>query len=242
MYPAVSSNPVVSDHEWTAVPAKGIHEVIIETPDHSTSLADLSLEDLKRMLEVYKDRYLHHLSNGARYVCIFKNWGAEAGASLSHTHTQIISIPMIPPMIAREMAAIALKDVCPYCRIVQLEAASSRLIFENRDWIHIAPTFSMVPYESWILPKDHIPSLSGLKDLQIDSLSQIISSALRRLKVLLDDPPYNYMLYQLQSDYHLNIRVQPVTTKVAGFERGTGIYINSVPPEQAASELKAGMP
>lgn len=239
MYPAMVPSPEPPTKEWVAMPARGGHEVIIESPDHESSPATFDDEMIYRMLSVYADRYRYYIDHGSSYVSIFKNWGREAGASLSHTHTQLIALPLTPPIFMREISAISSMPTCPYCTIAEREAGSERLIFKVGDWACIAPFCSQAPYEMWILPFKHFSNLLELNESMLAGLSRALKEALRRLSALLNDPPYNYMLFQMSSNYHLNIRVQPAITKIAGFEKNTGIHINPVPPEQAASELRS---
>jgi UDPglucose--hexose-1-phosphate uridylyltransferase len=232
-------SPEPPTSEWMALPGHGNHEVIVDSPDHVDSPADFSKEHMELILEAYKNRYSHYrYMGGVGYISIFKNHGESAGASLTHTHSQLVAIPILPPLIKKEVAAISSASFCLYCNIVEREMASSRLISQNDDWIIIAPFYSIAPYETWILSKEHISNLEDISAGQRKSLAIMLSDALRRIKSLLDDPPYNYMIFQLPFDYHLNIRIQPAVSKIAGFERGTGVYINPVPPEQAAAELR----
>lgn len=239
MYPAMVPDPAAPTPEWMAMPARGGHEVIIESPDHESSPANFDDERIIRMISVYSDRYRYHIDLGSSYVSIFKNWGREAGASLSHTHTQLVALPLIPPLLMREVSAISSMPACPYCNIAEREAGSERLIFRDEEWVCIAPFCSQAPYEMWILPFKHTGDLLDLNESMLAGLGRSLKNALHRLSVLLNDPPYNYMLFQMGSNYHLNIRIQPALTKIAGFEKNTGIHINPVPPEQAASELRS---
>jgi len=239
LFAAMVPKPTPPTAEWIALPGHGFHEVVVDSPDHGIGPADFGREQMELILKVYRDRYSHyrHL-HGVNYISVFKNWGNEAGASMSHTHSQIIAIPIMPPLINREIATLSSASFCHYCNIVERESSSSRLITSNDSWVLIAPFFSQSPYETWILPKGHISDLDAMdEDLQRD-MGSILRDALRRLKSLLDDPPYNYMIFQLPSGYHLNIRIQPALTKIAGFEKSTGVYINPVPPEQASAELR----
>lgn len=239
LFAAMVPSPETPTDEWIALPGHGYHEVIVDSPDHWDSMADFGREQMELILEVYKDRYSHYrYMSDVNYISIFKNRGEAAGASLTHTHSQVVAVPILPPLIKREMAAISSASFCLYCNIVKREMAGRRLVSQNDDWILIAPFYSIVPYETWILPKGHISNLEDMGEGQRKSLASMLSDALRRTKSLLDDPPYNYMIFQLPFDYHLNIRIQPAVSKIAGFERGTGIYINPVPPEQAAAELR----
>ncbi|MDM7912553.1 MAG: DUF4921 family protein, partial [Methanotrichaceae archaeon] len=239
LFAAMVPSPSPPTAEWIALPGHGYHEVIVDSPEHGDRPSRFSRDRMEMLLNVYKHRYAHYrYMGGVSYVSIFKNWGKDAGASLSHTHSQVVAIPMLPPLIRREMDAISSASFCLYCNVTAREASSSRLIAQNDSWILIAPFYSQTPYETWILPKEHISSLEDMGEEERNDLAAILRDALRRIDALLDNPSYNYMIYQLPSDYHFNIRIQPAVSKIAGFERGTGIYINPVPPEQAAAELR----
>lgn len=239
LFAAMIPSPSPPTSEWIALPGYGYHEVIVDSPRHGDDPANFSQDQMELLLNVYKHRYAHYrYMSGVNYVSIFKNRGMEAGASLSHTHSQVVAIPIIPPLIRREMEAISGASFCPYCNVADREATSSRLIAKNDSWILIAPFCSSTPYETWILPKSHISNIEDMAEEELMDLAALLKGALLRMSSLLDGPHYNYMVYQLPCNYHLNIRIQPVVSKIAGFEKGTGIYINSVPPEQAASELR----
>jgi UDPglucose--hexose-1-phosphate uridylyltransferase len=194
---------------------------------------------MELVLRVYRDRYIHysHLS-GVNYISVFKNRGMDSGASLNHTHSQVVALPITPPIIRREILAMTSSSFCFYCNVVDREKISTRFVSENDSWILIAPYYSIVPYETWILPKGHMSNLEELGEGQFEDLAAILRDALTRTKMLLGDLAYNLMMYQLPSDYHFNLRIQPALTKIAGFEKNTGVYINPVPPEQAAEELR----
>lgn len=239
LFAAMVPRPAPPTTEWIALPGHGYHEVIVDTPDHTANPADFSHEHMMLLLQAYKDRYSHYrFLSEVNYVSIFKNWGRESGASLSHSHSQIIAIPIMPPLMKREIDAIRVAPFCLFCNIALREIASSRAVAQNESWVQIAPFYSQVPYETWILPKGHISNLEEMDEEQRTDLASLLGGALRRMRALLNDPPYNLMIQQLGFGYHLNIRIQPAITKVAGFERGTGVYINPVPPEQAAAELR----
>jgi UDPglucose--hexose-1-phosphate uridylyltransferase len=233
-------SPAPATTEWMAQPGQGFHEVIVDSPGHRENPADFSQGHIEKLVMVYKDRYVHYSENDlVKYVSIFKNWGKEAGASLSHSHSQLVTLPILPPLIKRELDAIRRASRCPFCNIVEQEKKSCRLVSENEDWILIAPFYSQVPYETWILPKRHFANLGEMHEAEGKSLAALLKQDLGAMRSVLNDPPYNSMIFQLPFDYHLNIRIQPAISKIAGFERGTGVYINSIAPEYAAAKLSA---
>jgi UDPglucose--hexose-1-phosphate uridylyltransferase len=238
-FAAMVPSPQPPTMEWIALPGQGRHEVIVDSPVHERNPANFALDHMNLLLQAYRDRYSYNRRlDGVKYVSIFKNWGKEAGASLSHSHSQLVALPITPPMIKREMEAISAAHSCLYCHIAEKETASKRLIGQNDSWILFSPFYSQVPYETWIVSKRHISNLEEMNDSEQRDLAEILRDILRSMRTLLEDPPYNFMIYQLPTGYHLNLRIQPAISKIAGFERGTGICINSIPPEQAADELR----
>jgi len=239
VFAAMVPCPAPVTTEWMALPGQGFHEVIVDSPLHRENPADFSQKHMEKLIHVYRDRYVHYCGESlVKYVSIFKNRGKEAGASLSHSHSQLITLPILPPLIKREMGTISRASVCPFCNIVSQEKESCRLIDENENWILIAPFYSQAPYETWILPKRHFANLQEMHEDEAKSLAALLIRVLGSMRSLLNDPPYNYMIFQLPFGYHLNIRIQPALSKIAGFERSTGVYINSFAPEQAAEELR----
>lgn len=245
LYPAVSPEAELSltHHSYlntVSYQGYGFHEIIVETPEHSKNIPEFNDEEIKLLLTVYKDRVDYYQSKkNIKYVSLFKNQGANAGASLSHMHNQLVAIPIIPPILQRELQVIKKNEKCPYCEISEKESKSERLISENKDFIVIAPFYSQSPFETWILPKEHINHLREFDDKLLESLAFILRDIISRISNVLDKPPYNYMLFQLlDKSYHFNIRIQPVLSIVAGFEKNTGIYINTVEPEQATNYLR----
>jgi len=239
VFAAMVPCPAPATTEWIALPGQGFHEVIVDSPLHRENPADFALEHMEKLIQVYRDRYVHYCSNSlVKYVSIFKNWGREAGASLSHSHSQLVTLPILPPLIKRELDAISHASRCPFCNIVAEEKESCRLIEENEDWILIAPFYSQAPYETWILPKRHFANLGEMHEDEGKNLAALLKRALGSMRSVLNDPSYNCMIFQLPFGYHLNIRIQPAISKIAGFERSTGVYINSIAPEHAARELR----
>jgi UDPglucose--hexose-1-phosphate uridylyltransferase len=224
--------------------AIGYHEVVIESPIHEEGPADARLQQLELVIETYIDRFKALSAKSyVKYISIFRNYGLEAGASLSHAHSQIIATPMIPPPIQEEKQAADLYQKghgkCAFCDIIEREVKTQRLIMENTDFAVIAPYGSINPMEFWILPKRHAPNIGGLTPEEVKSLALTLKTSLKALKDVVNDPPYNYGIHQtIEEGYHWHLEVYPKLSTWAGFEKSTGVYINTVTPESAAEALK----
>jgi UDPglucose--hexose-1-phosphate uridylyltransferase len=229
----------------------GAHEVVIETPKHSASLATLSADGLTDVLLAFRERVVD-LKKDPRfeYVLVFKNHGEAAGASLEHPHSQLIATPIIPIMVSEEVAGAAryyqLKERCVWCDILRQERRSARrTIVEASGFVALAPFAPRFPFETWILPTVHRAAFeeSGVDELR--GLAGLLGDFLRRMNRVLSDPPFNFMLHTAPlrgsevESFHWHLEVIPKLTRVAGFEWGSGFFINPVPPEDAAAALRA---
>ena len=247
LYPALSLNPNSPGIQETGLrvePGYGFHEVIVETPLHGRRLEDFSDIELSGLMNVYRDRTCHYKSfEKIRYVSLFKNIGKAAGASINHSHSQLIALPFCPPLLEREMKAIKERDNCPYCAIFEREKVSDRLISENSECIAFAPYYSIGPYEVWILPKRHVSFLGDCNEELLFALGDMLRTVLKNYGKVADNLPLNYMFYQLSEspEYHLNLRFLPKLSINAGFELNTGTYINTISPERAASCLRGDL-
>jgi UDPglucose--hexose-1-phosphate uridylyltransferase len=228
----------------------GAHEVIIETPDHTVDLAELSEQQIEDVLWSYHDR-IHDLKRDRRfrYILIFKNHGAEAGASLEHAHSQLIALPIIPLNVAEELNGVREyyrhRERCVFCDLINQELDEpARLVAQNDEFVTVCPFAPRFPLETWILPKTHGGAFELITKHEFRNLARALRDTLRRLNKVLDHPPYNYVIHSspvpetTDGCYHWHIEVMPKLTKVAGFEWGTGFYINPVPPEDAARHLR----
>lgn len=213
--------------------AYGYHEVLVEHPDIEKQLADLDIEGIKKVFETYNMR-IEELSKkeNIRYVQVFKNSGSDAGTSIFHTHTQIAACPIIPPNIQKEEAAMKKFQKCPYCQILEVEKNSLRRCFENERFVAFTPYASRFPFEVWVLPKKHKTRMTEFDEKDYSDLANIMSNILKRLKEL--NAPYNYFLHYGIENLHFHIDITPRLAKWAGFELGTGIIVNAMPPENAA--------
>ena len=230
----------------------GAHEVLIESPDHDRGLADFELYQIEELLWAYRERTLDLAHDERfRYVLIFKNHGAEAGASLEHPHSQLIALPILPLNVQQELRGASdyysLKERCIFCDIVEQEGQDRRrVVFENDEFIAASPFAARFPFELWLIPKTHGSHFEHAAT-SYPGFASAIKSSLRALKRSLDDPPFNYIIHsaplrEAQSKhYHWHMEITPALTKVAGFEVGTGFYINPVPPENAAEALREAL-
>jgi UDPglucose--hexose-1-phosphate uridylyltransferase len=228
----------------------GAHEVIIETPDHQSTLATLPVRAIEDVLWAYRDRVLD-LKNDKRlrYALIFKNHGDAAGASLEHSHSQLIALPIVPKRVREEVDGAKHyyqeKERCIFCDIIRQEMDSDvRVVCENDQFISLAPFAPRFPFELWLLPKQHGSSFENNQTPVYSSLARILKDNLNRLDAVLDHPAYNFMVHtspvgeESNEHYHWHIEIMPKLTKVAGFEWGTGFYICPTPPEEAARFLR----
>lgn len=228
--------------------AAGHHEVLIESPDHYEHPADARIQQLELVINGYIDR-LRKLSTKpyVRYVCIFRNHGLEAGASLSHAHSQIIATPFVPKTVKDEMEASKKawkrNGKCAFCEIIDRERDGPRFILENTKFVVIAPYASINPMEFWIIPEEHEATLLNLSKDGVKTFAETLRTCLKALKQLVNDPPYNYGIHlsidrSARDYYHWHLEVYPRLAIWAGFEKSTGMYINTVIPETAAESLR----
>lgn len=227
----------------------GKHEIVIETPNHFIDLPFMELPQLESIISAYLERYLKLMNEkDLEHIIIFRNHGPAAGASLAHPHSQLIATPVMPKDIYLESQGAELyyeyEETCPYCQIIEFEdQAGERKICENDSFTAINPFFSKYPFETWILPRNHEASFGQMTMHQANDLALIIKETLARLYYCLKDPSYNLTLHSLMKpekqaeSYHWHFKIIPRISTSAGFELGTGMYINTIPPEDAAKFL-----
>jgi UDPglucose--hexose-1-phosphate uridylyltransferase len=235
----------------------GAHEVIIETPDHLKKFHMHSPQSLAMVFEAYKNRLLDlNKDRRFKYILIFKNEGRHAGASLSHPHSQLIATPVTPKRVREELEGAKdyynYKDRCVFCDIIREELSQgTRVIYENDAFVCFCPFASRFPFEMWILPKRHSADFSSVEHNEMVELGEAFVAVMQKLSVALNTPQYNFVLHTgpvrwprmgywvtLDLDYHWHIEIMPKLTQVAGFEWGTGFYINPTVPEEAAQFLR----
>jgi UDPglucose--hexose-1-phosphate uridylyltransferase len=243
-------HPDHRDGLYESAYALGVHEVIIESPDHLENMTMLSERQLEIVLTAYRDRMLDLRSDKRwRYILIYKNQGVAAGATLPHIHSQLIALPNVPKTAIEEMAgAKVFYDTfgnCIFCETIKKERAHRlRIVTEESGFVAFCPYASRFPYETWILPTTHQARFdSGSKDFYRE-LARVLRETLMRLDRGLGTPPFNYVIHSnpvIEPDndlYHCHIEIMPRLTQLAGFEWGSGLYINPVAPEDGARLLR----
>lgn len=227
----------------------GVHEVIIDTPKHVLSVSEVPAAELKDALTAYRDR-LQTLAQDRRieYGMLFKNVGVSAGATIEHSHTQLIGLPVVPDAVQTELDNARRyhrsKGVCLFCRMIEEElAAGARIAAASEHFVAITPFASRFPFETWVMPRRHEARFDRHDPGTDADLAQTLCSVLTRMDAALGRPAYNYLVHtaplrkKADAHYHWHIEIIPSVTRAAGFEWGTGIYINPVSPESAAAFL-----
>jgi UDPglucose--hexose-1-phosphate uridylyltransferase len=228
----------------------GAHEVVIESERHDIDLFDLPEKRFGDVLWAYRERLLD-LKKDHRFksVLIFKNHGAAAGASLTHSHSQLIALPVIPKRVMEEMLGCKeyyrFRDRCLFCDIVVQEMDQKvRIVEETGEFLAFSPYAPRFPFETWIVPKRHQCAYEMIEGDQARGLAAVFRRTLRRLNLALENPPFNFIVHSAPFQeraaefYHWHIEIMPKLTKVAGFEWGSGFYINPTPPEESAKYLR----
>lgn len=228
----------------------GVNEVIIETPSHNTPMALMTYKQVENVLIAYKERYnsLKKIRQ-LKFITIFQNHGWSSGTSLIHPHSQLVATPVASPYYRRkyEVAINYYDDVgkCLYCDLIDEELnLGERIVAETGGFIVIHPFASRVPYETWIIPKEHRASFGLCPSAYLTELSVVLKNTLLCLYKELGNPDFNYMFDTSTTDdeedphYHWHIRIVPRLTTVAGFEMGSGIYISTEIPEETAKIMK----
>ena len=256
-YPAVRSGlcgPDLDIGPFKGHEAAGEHNVVI-FKDHDIKFADFSEEQLVNVIRVYKKRYqeVASVSECIEYVMIFHNHGPEAGASIYHPHSQMISLPILPPDVSRSVNGSLdfykknKKKV--YDLIIEWERKENkRIIYENEFFIAFCPFVSKTPYEVRIFSKDSHAHFEKMPDEMDKYLADALSATLKKMNKVLKEPPYNFFIHtapvkenqfeNFHEFYHWHVEILPKLSIFAGFELGTGVDINVVDPDKAAEELR----
>ncbi len=238
----------------------GAHEVVIENPDQNWDLPEAQISELEDVLKAYITRIIAlQQDERLRYVLVFRNKGIAAGATIAHPHSQIIAVPIVPLIVKEKLNAAReyynRKSRCVFTDIVRQELAmGDRIVEENEHFVVLCPFAARFPFEMQIHPRRQSHDFTTLREDELEALADTLRRTLRRIKKTLNDPPYNLMLHNtpnlrpqpgrpdywgtISQDYQWHIDILPRLTRVAGFEWGTGFYINPVAPEQAAQFLR----
>ncbi|MBE0478524.1 galactose-1-phosphate uridylyltransferase [Candidatus Aerophobetes bacterium] len=228
----------------------GAHEVIIETPQHVDDIFSLEQKAVEDVIWVYRERMIDLMKDVRfEYVLIFKNKGRDAGASLDHPHSQLIATPIVPKRVEEEIEGAKkyfdFKQRCVFCDVKNQEVESKeRLLWQDENFVSFCPFASRFPYEMSILPKNHSSDFRKINEAEVKSLAWMLKKCINSLNEIIPGVPYNYIIHTSPSNksnlkyYHWHLEVMPRLTSIAGFEWGTGFYINYVPPEEAAKHLK----
>jgi UDPglucose--hexose-1-phosphate uridylyltransferase len=228
----------------------GVHEVVIDTPHHGESFATLSESQIDLMLAACQER-VRALKADARirYVIVFKNHGPQAGATREHSHAQLIALPIVPDFVREEVdgsrAYFDSTHRCVFCDVLREERADGRrVIAEHGQVVAIVPYAARSPFEMWLLPKHHGAAFEEAPAAVRESMAGAIKDVLGRMNRALGAPPYNLIVHSAPfgDDYtrlfHWHVEVMPRLSRTAGFEWGTGFYINPTAPESAAATLR----
>jgi UDPglucose--hexose-1-phosphate uridylyltransferase len=252
-FPALSSDcgtRTGGDDLYRSVEGFGCHEVVIESPRHVLSPTEMTPADFGLIVQTYCRRY-RALSEDERlaYVLVFKNVGASAGASLEHSHSQLIAVPVMPRRVAEEMQRsydyYDMRGRCIFCDIVERELSlGERVVLASEAFVVLCPYAARFPFEMWVLPRFHAYHPMHLETAHMAELGRVLREALARMEACLENPPFNYAIHTAPvtgedfGHYHWHIEIIPRVTQVAGFEWGTGFYINPMEPESAARYMR----
>jgi len=258
-YPVLSTPPQETDGGAAAgsgrrLAGRGYHEVIVESPEHGTTLGAMPAAQARRVLEMYARRYraLAARDGSVRQVVLFRNQGALAGTSLTHPHSQIVATPAVSPETRRrvndEIAYFDEHGRCGLCQVLEDErAAGERVVLETSCFLTSAPYASRNPYQLHVVPLRHCPSFDEVEPGELDDLARHLTRVIAALRACLGEPHYNLVVSSPPLDVvhrsasHWYIEILPRVTTPAGFELGSRIVVNVKAPEQAASELRAAV-
>lgn len=237
-------------HRRRRIDGFGFHEVIVDSPDHARYMALLPDAHVASILSVYKERYnALTLDRRVNHITIFKNHGTDAGASLQHPHSQLIATPVIPSQVRHRLheARRHYDDAgeCMFCHMVEREVEDqTRIVLKGEHFVAMEVFASATPFATHIFPLRHMASFGDITELEIVDLARVLRTLLAKIYVGLENPDLNFTVRSGPTEYsgarhfHWYVSVIPRLTRVAGFELGSGMFINTVLPEAAAEFLR----
>jgi UDPglucose--hexose-1-phosphate uridylyltransferase len=228
----------------------GLHEVLVESPRHDLSIGQMPTEHVRQILEAYLDRFRAFYSDPRiRHVIVFKNHGADAGASQQHPHSQIVGTPIVPGQVLerveRSRRCHAETGQCLSCSLIEQEVQhATRIVAENSEFLAFIPYAALSPYHLWVFPKQHQACFAHGSDFTLPALAEILRLILSKLHGLLGNPAFNLVVRSLgpseehSPSFHWYVSIVARVNKTAGFELGTGMYVNPSLPEESAASLR----
>ncbi len=252
-FPALSPKEKLArnnDGIYHSISGYGVAEVIIESPKHNLCIATMSDGEVEDIIKTYKSRYVSlQKKNGIEAVIIFRNHGPGAGTSLEHPHSQLIATPIVPPQVRNRVeSAVSFFDTtgkCMFCDTLEQElAAKKRIVAENERFVSFVPYAGAAPFVTWIFPRRHASSFGDIDDAEIKDLACILRLTAAKLYFGLNNPDFNYTIRSIpvkedgKEYFHWYLTIIPRISQPAGFELGSGIFINTALPEESAEFLR----
>lgn len=233
----------------TRLEGMGFHEVVI-TRDHTKTIADMRKDEVELLIKSYQERYIQLQQKACvEYILIFHNHGPEAGASISHPHSQIIALPIIPPDVSGSLEGsrkyFKKYGDCVHCKMLEWEKKQkARVVFENKHFIVLVPFAARTSFETRIYPKIHTSHFEFLNEEELPFFADALGRSLGKIKKAMDNPDYNFFIHTAPAKargmhhYHWHLEILPRLSEWAGLELGADVQVVSTSPEQAASILK----
>ena len=234
---------------YLSFPATGYHEIIV-TRSHDRLVALMYEFEIAEVFDAYQERYLDLMNKpDVNFISIFHNHGKEAGASISHPHSQLMAIPVVSPYLQLELNGAEKyfrnNKKCVFCLMAEYESEiKKRVVFENDDFVAFCPFASRAAFEVWVVVKNHQPYFERLSVEEKIGLAEVFKKTMGAINKALNNPPYNFYIHTAPCDgkdyphFHWHIEILPHTATWAGFELETGIEISTIQPEVAVEYLK----
>ena len=235
---------------YHSISGYGVAEVIIESPKNNLCVALMSDAEVEEIIKAYRSRYISLKQQpDIEAITIFRNHGPGAGTSLEHPHSQLIATPIVPPQVRNRLdSAVSFFDTigkCIFCDTLDQElAAKKRIVMESEHFVSFVPYAGAAPFVTWMFPKRHSSSFADIKDGEIPDMAKVLKTTLLKLYVGLNNPDFNYTIRSIQVKedgkeyFNWYLTIVPRISNPAGFEVGTGIFINSSVPEESAEFLR----